>query len=462
MVTEHMTYKIFSRHLLFILFTCLLAIPAVAQEKQTLDKIIGVVGKNRIILKSELDEQVVQMMQQNPNLGENLPCELLEQMILQKLMVEQGERDSVVVTEEEVEANLENRVRYFIGVYGSKEKLEEVSGKTVFQLKEEYREVIRESMMAERVQATIMQNVKVTPVEVQRFFAQIPADSLPFFPAAVEIGQIVMDPEVSPELDEYARKELEKIRKQVVDEGKDFEMMAGLYSDDPGSRDNGGLIEGVTRQGFVPEFVTAAFKLQNDEVSPLVKTTFGYHIIKMIRRKGEEADVRHILVKPERTSADFKKAMAKLDSIKADLASGKLSFSKAVNEYSTDELANRTGGMIANPQTGSTSLEIGNLDPTLALMIDTMQKGSYSDPMLYVNERGEKSCRIVYLKSISKPHKANLQEDYSRIQAAALQKKKSDKMQEWISEKAPTYYIKVAPEYRKCSSVNDWMSKSSQ
>lgn len=454
-----MTHKYLFRYLV-LAFTFIAVMPLKAQEKQTLDKIIAVVGKNRIILESELYSQVEQMRQQNPELGEDLPCNLMEQMILQKMLVEQGERDSVVVSEEEVEGNLDNRIRYYIGLYGSKEKLEEVSGKTVFQLKDEYRDFIKETMMAERVQATIMQNVKVTPVEVQRFFAQIPTDSLPFFPAAVEIGQIVMDPEVSAELDEYAKNEITKIRDQIIKENKSFEVMAGLYSDDPGSRDNGGLIQGVTRSGFVPEFVSATFKLQNGEISPPVKTKFGYHIIQMVKRKGEEADVRHILIKPQQTSADFAKAMAKLDTIRTELVSGAISFEKAVGKYSTDEMSNRTGGMIADPQTGSTVLEIGKLDPSLVLMVDTMKKGSYSAPMLYVNERGEKSCRIVYMKNITKPHKANLEEDYSKIQAAAIQKKKSDKMSSWIEEKAPSYYIKVDPEYQSCTSISSWLSAS--
>lgn len=455
-----MTYKK-GINLLIAVFLITLSAPAWAQQPTKLDNIAAVVGKNRIILQSDIMSQIEQMKQQDPSIGDDYACNLLQQMVLQKMLVEQAERDSVIVTNEDVDATLDNRIRYFISLYGSQERLEEISGKTIYQLKEENREVIRETMTAERMQGEILQNVKVTPAEVQSFFQQIPADSLPFFPATVEIGQVVIDPEVSPELDSYARAKLEGIRKDIVENDKSFEVMAGFYSDDPGSRDNGGLIEGMTRDGgFVVEFSTAAFKLQDGEISPLVKTKFGYHIIQMVKRKGDRADVRHILIRPERTTGDFQKALDRLDSVRAKLITGQITFQEAVNKYSTDEMSNRTGGMVADPQTGTTALEIDKLDPTLALMVDSLKPGSFSKPMIYTNERGEKSTRIVYMKNITTPHKANLTEDYSRIQQAALQKKKSDKMQEWIDDKAPTYYIKVAPEYQQCDVIKDWVSNN--
>jgi peptidyl-prolyl cis-trans isomerase SurA len=276
------------------------------------------------------------------------------------------------------------------------------------------------------------------------------------------MGQIVINPAVSPELDDYARKKLEDIRKQIVVDKKDFETMAGLYSDDPGSRNNGGRYDGVSRRGggWATEFVAAAFKLQNGDVSPIVKTQFGYHIIQMIRRRGEEADVRHILIKPEHTSADYKAAFMKLDSIRSELVAGKITFQEAVGKYSNDEMSNRTGGMIADPQTGSTTMEVANLDPSIALMIDTMKVGSYSQPQVFDNGRGDRSTRIVYLKSITAPHKANLKDDYARIQDIALQQKKAKKMMDWVAEKSPTYYIKIDPAYMGCEELQAWKNNA--
>lgn len=418
---------------------------------QTLDKVIAVVGKSRIVLQSELDAQMAQMRQQDPvNFNDSVRCDLLHQAILSKLLVEQAERDSVLISPEEVEATLDNRVRYFISLYGNKEKLEQASGKTIYQLKDENREVIRETMLAERMQGQIMQNIKVTPAEVQAFFKRVPIDSLPFFPATVEMGQIVIDPPVSPELEQYARQKLDDIRKDIVQNGKNFEVLAGINSQDPGSRDNGGDLGLMGRTDLVPEFAAAAFKLQNGEVSQIVKTKFGYHIIQMVRRQGEQAHLRHILIRPERTSHDFKQAMNKLDSVRSQLIAGTISFQEAVGKYATDEMSQRTGGMITDPQTGSSQMEIDKLDPSLALMVDSLQPGSFSQPHIFDKGNGEKSCRIVYMKTTATPHKANLKDDYNRIQDAALQQKKAQKMQKWLAEKTPTYYIRVAPEYMGC------------
>lgn len=425
---------------------------------QTIDKVIAVVGKNRIILQSEIEAMLAQSRQQDPtNFHDSMRCDMLQQIILSKLLVEQAERDSVLIGDEEVEATLDNRIRYFVSMYGSKEKLEQISGKTIYQLKDDNRDVIRETMLAEKMQGQIMQNVRVTPAEVQTFFARIPADSLPFFPATVEMGQIVVDPGVSPELDEYARKKLEDIRKDIVEKGASFEVQAGIYSQDPGSRDNGGDLGVIGRNDLVPEFSAAAFRLQNGEVSQIVKTKFGYHIIQMIRRQGEQAHLRHILIRPERTSQDYNKALAKLDSVRAQLIAGTLTFQEAVGKYSNDEASQRTGGMITDPATGSSNMEIDKLDPSLALMIDSLKEGSYSQPHIFDKGNGEKSTRIVYLKSTTLPHKANLRDDYNRIQEAALQQKKAQKMQKWLAEKTPTYYIKIDPAYQDCPEVQAMM-----
>ncbi len=443
-----------------VLLTTLLGNKANAQ---VLDKVAAVVGKNRIILQSEVDAQVASALQNTPEADEAaLRCEIMEQMILQKMLVEHAERDSVVVSEEDVEAALDNRVRYFVGMLGSKEKLEEVSGKTIFQLKESYRDMTRENMMAERVQGQLLQSVKITPAEVRAFFNTIPTDSLPYFPAMVEMGQIVINPPTNPELDLYARNKLDGIRKDIVENKKDFEMMASMNSDDPGSRDNGGRYDGVSRKGggWAPEFVAATFKLQNGEVSPIVKTQFGYHIIQMVKRRGDEADVRHILIKPEHTSADYKAAFLKLDSIRSELIAGKYSFQEAVGKYSQDEMSTRTGGMILDAQTNSSLMEIEKLDPAIALMIDTMKVGSYSQPQVFDNGRGDKSCRIVYMKNITKPHKANLIDDYARIQDIALQQKKSKKLLDWVAEKSPTYYVKIASEFATCKQLDNYVKNS--
>jgi peptidyl-prolyl cis-trans isomerase SurA len=378
-------------------------------------------------------------------------------MIIQKLLVEQAERDSLPVSEDEIEGTIDNKIRYYTRQLGSKEKLEEMLGKTVYQIKEDNHDIVKEQKLAEKMQSKILDNVKITPAEVQVFYNKLPQDSLPFYPATVEIGQIVVDPPVSPELDNYAKDELEKIRKRIVEGGESFETLAGIYSQDPGSRDNGGAYNDVTRGGgFAPEFVAAAFKLQNNEISPIVKTQFGYHIIQMVARKGEVCNLRHILIRPQQTSADFKVAMNKLDSVRKLLIDGKFSFPEAVGKFSTDENAKSTGGMIADPQTGAAQLEIEKLDPAMVLTLDSLSPGGYSKPQVFTTEKGDQSVRIVYLRNRTTPHKANLRDDYSKIQQVALSQKQAMKLEKWVTDRLPNYYLKISKEYVGCPVFVSW------
>ncbi len=440
------------------LVAAFLSFGVTAMAQESLDKIIGIVGKD-IILQSELELQFLQMKQQNPNVSDSMKCTILQGMIMQKMLIAQAERDSVLVSEEDVDGQIENKLRYFIQLYGSKEKLEQLSGKTIYQIKEENRDAIRDQMVAEKMQGQILENTKVTPADVEAFYKKIPTDSLPYFPATVEVGQIVIDPPVSQEMLDYAHSKLETIRQDIVDGKKTFELSAGLYSDDPGSRDNGGRYDGVTRTGgWAPEFITAAFKLQDGEISPIIKTKFGYHIIQMIHRKGDEADVRHILIKPELTSIDFAKALEKLDSVRTLLVTGKMAFPEAVGKFSTDEAAKRTGGMIADPTTGNTELDMTKLDAGMVLMLDSLKQGEYSAPHIFITEMHEKSCRIVYLRTRTTPHRANLRDDYSRLQEVALGQKKNTKMLNWVKSKLPTHYISIAPEYLSCKGLAEWNS----
>lgn len=429
------------------------------QAQGSADRIIAKVGKSRIVLQSELEMNFNQLKGENPDVPDSAKCGLLQEMIFQKILAEQAERDSVVVSDEEVDANMENRLRYWIQMAGSQERLEQQMGKTIFQMKDENRDVVKEQLVADRMRNQILSAVKITPSEVKRYFDRIPVDSLPFLPATVEVGHIVMDPDVSPELDNHARTELEKIRNEILNNGKSFEAMAGAYSIDPGSRDNGGDLGMVTKGQMVPEFEKAAFRLQNGEISPLVKTEFGYHIIKMEGRQGDAVHLRHILIRPQRTSADFKVSLNKLDSVRAELITGKISFQIAVGKYSTEKASKMTGGMISSQRTGSSRLQIQELDPEMALAIDSLPVGGFSQPQLFTNpQTGEKSCRIIYLKNRTSPHKANMLDDYSNIQDVALKQKQNEKMNTWLAEKLPTYYLKIDRDYQNCPELLPWLA----
>lgn len=444
---------------LTVFFTSLFSVFPSSAQQQSADRIIAKIGKSRIILQSDLEREFEQFKMENENTGDSMKCSLLQEMIFQKLLAEQADRDSVVISEEELEANMDQRVRYYVAQAGSQERLEQYLGKTIYQMKDETRDMVREQMVADRMKGQIFSGVKITPVEVKKYFDKIPADSLPFLPASVEIGQIVIEPPVSPELDNYARTKLEDIRKQIKDEGKSFETMAGIYSTDPGSRDQGGDLGWVERGQMVPEFEKAYLRLQVGEVSQLVKTEYGYHILQVVARKNDKVHVRHILIRPERSTADFKAAMIKLDSVRAELISGKISFQLAVGKYSTDKSSKMTGGMVSDQRTGSSKLQIKDLDPAMMLAIDSLKPGSFSQPQTYNNpQTGEKSCRIIYLKSRTEPHKANLIDDYNSIQEVALRQKQLDHQNAWLQEKLPSFYLKIDKDYQDCPELMPWIA----
>ncbi len=409
----------------FKLLICLFALnilgiqPLLAQ-KENLDKIAAIVG-DKIILKSEIEAGFADYKRENPEIDDSVKCKLLEDYLSQKILVEQADRDSIIISDEEIEGALENRIRYFVSMYGSEEKLEEMAGKTVYQLKDDYRPLFKDQLTAQRMQQTIMSNVKITPQEVKVFYDKIPKDSLPFYPSMVEVGQIVFKPDINKEVEDYAIQKLEGIRQEIVSGKSTFDVMAGVYSEDPGSKDNGGDLGIQGRDDYVPEFSAAAFKLQNGEISNIVKTKFGFHIVQMVNRQGEKAKLRHILIKPLITNDMVRVATKKADSVRANLVSGKMLFSEAVGKYTFDDFTKNTGGMFANPQTAGTLIQIEDLEPSVALIINDLKVGEFSQPTSYTDQNsGDKLVRIIYLKNRTEPHKANLNDDYNKIQQVAF------------------------------------------
>ncbi len=425
-------------------------------QSESLDKIVAVVG-DKIILRSEIDAAFDDYRRENPSLPDSFKCQLLEQTLLQKVLIEQAALDSVVVSDEEIEGALENRIRYFLSMYGTEEKLEEMAGKTVYQLKDDYRPMFHDKLLADRMQNQVMANVKITPQEVIAFYNKIPKDSLPLYPSMVEVGHIVFKPDVNKEVEDYAIEELKKLRKELVSGTTSFEQLAGRYSEDPGSKDLGGDLGVMGRDELDPEFAAAAFKLQNGEISDVVKSSFGFHIIQMVNRQGEKAKLRHILKKPYITSDVIKVTLEKADSVRANLISGKIKFSEAISKYHHDDATKYTGGMFSDPQTGGSLIPIENLEPSVALLINDMKPGEFSKPFEYTDEKtGDRLVRIVYLKKRTEPHKANLNEDYSKIQQAAFSEKQTNYLMKWLEGRIPSFYIKVGDEYNDCSMISKW------
>jgi peptidyl-prolyl cis-trans isomerase SurA len=434
---------------------------AIAQP-ENLDKIVAIVG-DKIILRSELDASIEDYKRENPTVDENLQCLLLDQYMAQKVLIEQAGRDSVIVSDEGIEGNLDNRIRYFVSQYGSEEKLEEMAGKSVYQLKDDYRIMFRDKLTADRMQQTIMSNVKITPQEVRAFYDKIPKDSLPFFPSMLEVGQIVFRPDINKEVEQYAIEKLEGLRKEIMSGKSSFDVLAGVYSEDPGSRDNGGDLGIVGRDELVPEFAAAAFKLQNGEISPIVKTKFGFHIVQMVNRQGEKAKLRHILIKPLITSDMVKVTLGKADSVRSNLVAGKILFSAAVGKYTADDATKITGGMFTDPQTGGSLIVPESLEPSVALLVNDMKIGEFAQPAEFIDPQGgDKLVRIIYLKNRTEPHRANLRDDYSRIQQVAFTEKQNKYLQTWLDEKLSGFYIKIDDAYKDCKELSKWYNASNQ
>lgn len=439
---------------LFIAFLCF------SQEEHTegnvIDQVVAVVG-GHIILHSDVEVQYLQYrMQQGASGSEStVKCGILENMLFQKLLLNQAEIDSVVVTETQIEAELDRRLRYFISQFGSQEKFEEFYEKSVVEFKEEFRGQVEEQMLVENVQRGITENVQITPSEVKDFYREIPPDSLPLINSEVEIAQIVKMPPVSPEEEERVREQLRKFRERIRN-GESFATLAILYSEDTESAKRGGEVGLVGRGELFPEFEAVAFNLEKGEVSEIVKTDAGYHIMQLIERRGDYVNVRHILLTPKVSPTELVRVKEELDSIAGLIDKGEYNFEEAVEEFSDDPGKNNRG-LVINPMTGTSMFEIDQLDPKVFFVIDKLEVGDISNPVIFTNEEGKQGYRILQLRKRTNPHRANLKEDYNRIQNWALEKKKSEMISDWISEKVESTYVRINDEYMDCTFANKWI-----
>ncbi|RYY46115.1 MAG: peptidylprolyl isomerase, partial [Chitinophagaceae bacterium] len=425
-----------------------------AQPKGILaDKIIAVVG-NKIILKSDIDNQLLDMQRQGMDIPANGRCMTLEQSLGVKALVLQAEKDSLPVTDEEVESDIDNRIRYFIQQYGSKDELERIAGKSIYQLKDDMRDGIRDMKLAGAMRNKIVDGVRITPNEVKEYFEKMPTDSLPFYESEVELGQIVVYPKASREAEEYAVEQLNDYKKQV-EAGKDFRILA-KNSDDPGSKDAGGQYDVNRSAGQMDAtWLNKAFNLKEGQVSTPFKTRFGYHIVQLVSRAGDDAVVRHILKIPQVTQIEMSEGFSKMDSIRSKLIAGTIDFGTAVNKYSDDEASKFTAGMLQGPN--GSFLTLDQLDPALVPMMQKLKVGEFSQPTEFADERGKKGIRIIYLKSQSAPHRENLKDDYSKIATKALEEKKENILENWFYKKIKTYYIMIDGEYKDCSEMGKWI-----
>ena len=435
-----------------LLFTGVLT----AQESVMVDKIIGVVGDN-IIMMSDIESQLQQARSQGEKINDDVKCAIFDQALLEKFFLAQAQLDSVYVAEDEVESELDKRIRYYISnSFGSQEKLEEFYGKSIEDLKADFRRDVKNQMLAEKMQGKIYGNIKTTPSDVKQFFEAIPKDSLPYFNAEIELSQIVIFPKASQEAKDYALMKISKIKEEIM-KGTDFGVKAQLVSEDPGSKKEGGDLGFITRGQMVSEFEAAAFRLEEGQVSDVVETKYGYHLIQCLEKKGERIHVRHILITAPITSFDETTAKIYLDSIRTLITTDQVTFTNAVKEYSEDEQSKSNSGSLINAQTGNSYFEMNQIDGSLLFTISDLKNGQLSQTSTFTTEDGKKGFRMIMIKSETVAHQANLKEDYTKIAAATKQAKQQEALVKWIKDRKGDTYIMVDDNYRSCDNVQKWI-----
>ncbi len=430
--------------------------PPIEKKPVLIDEVVAVVGNN-YILRSDVEISYLQLKRNFEGISpDSAKCIILDQLLVDKLMLYKAEIDSVVVSDERVESELDRKLKMLSQEYGGMDKMESILGKSAGELKSENREKIKVQLRVQEIRQGILRDVKVGPSDVQSFFKKIPKDSLPYNSAEVEVSIFLRKPHVTADEKAFAYQTLVGIRGQIMN-GKDFASMALLYSQDPGSARNGGDLNYFGRNEMMPEFEATAFKLKPDEVSRIIETPFGYHIIKLIDRKGERVRARHILIKPQTINEDVRNAKHFCDSIRQLVINKTAKFEDLVKKYSDDEESRTNGGFITDPSTGQARISVEELDKELNFIIEKMKPGQVSEVMDYVMPDNTKAYRLLYLKSYVPPHLTNAVTDYQKIQAATMERKRQTALDEWVKHYRKRAYVRVNSDYANSSMLKRWV-----
>ena len=445
-----------TRILKYILNSCLLVgwvmgpSPLMAQDNPgfVVDKIIVKVD-NYIVLKSELEGAYQNYLAEGNPASTEAKCALLNRLIVNKLLVAKAEIDSVVVTDEQVDQNTSRRMQLILQNSGnSQEELERAYGKTMDEIRLDLRDQIREQMLGSEMTQRITKDISVTPSEVRRFFNKIPEDSLPFYSSDVEVAQIVKVVKISNAQKEEVKQKLNGLRDRIL-RGESFSSLAKQFSEDPSAQMNGGEMGFVGRGAMVPEYEANAFKLRKGEVSQPFESPFGFHIMQLIDRRGNEYNSRHILISATPSEEDIGRTEKYMDSLRMKIVTDSIDFQKAAKEYSDDPATKGQGGFFTDAD-GGTKISIKEIDPVVYFTIDTMKTGQISKPIRYRTDDGKDAVRILYFKTKLPPHQASLKDDWHRIQAAALAEKKDKALEEWFGKAREDVFINIDPEYNFC------------
>lgn len=450
----NMKYQALFSWFFMISIFVLISFQGIAQEKVVIDRVVAVIG-NSAILKSDIVEQRRMLEAQGVDLGRNPECVLLDDIMFQKLLFNQAVIDSVEVNEAQVEQEIERRLRFFIQQIGSRERLEEYYGKSLDELRDEFRDPIREQLISRMMESQITRNVSVTPSEVRSFFESLSEDEIPMVESEMAMSKILIEPVIEDHEIQAVKERLEGFRQRIL-AGESFNTLAILYSDDTGSARRGGELGFYVRGDLHPEFEAVAFSLRPGEVSEIVETRSGFHIIQLIERRGEQINVRHLLLQPKASPEVEAETRNKLDSLRRVIMRGDLSFEEAARKYS-DHPSGRNRGVMVNPYTGTTRFRSDEIQPNLFFVIDRLEEGEISRPIQTMTEDGNIAYKIVWLRDRIEPHRANLQQDYDFIQKLALQEKRERAVNRWVERRLEQTYVRIHEDYQECDFEVKWV-----
>lgn len=437
------------RRIFMALLVGLCGVASMAQDN-VIDEVVWVVG-DEAILKSEVEEERLRAQLSGRKFDGDPYCVIPEELALQKLFLHQAAIDSIEVSESDVLRQVDYQMNYYVSEMGSREKVEEYFKMSYLQMREKLRDLARNSLTMQRMQQKLMENVKVTPAEVRRYFKNLPADSIPYIPTQVEVQIITVEPRIPEEEIDRVKSRLREFTERINSGEAQFSTLALLYSEDKVSASRGGELGFMGKGMLVPEYANVAFNLNDPKkVSKIVESEFGFHIIQLIEKRGDRVNTRHILLKPQVAEADLTAALGRLDSIADDIRNAKFSFEEGATLLSSDKDTRKNKGLMPNAETGTSKFEMQQLPQEVARAVNQLNIGEISAPFIMVNSKGKEVCAIVKLKSRVKGHKATLTEDFQAMKNVVLEKKSQDKLQKWIVEKQKNTYVRINEKWRNC------------
>ena len=440
-------------YLYFLIIIFSYSFKGISQESKgvVVDEIIGRVD-DYIVLRSELESTYLDILSRGERISGNTKCGVLKDLITNKLLVAKAEIDSILVEDNQVDQELNSRMALIINQVGSEDEIEKYYNKTIAEFKKELFDDIKEQLIVTKMRREILADIAVSPEEVKDFYESVPRDSLPYFSTQVKVSQIVKVPEVGKVQKDKVRGELLEIRDKIIN-GESFEILATLYSQDPGSAQNGGNLGFVGRGMFQPEFEAAVFKLKEGEVSMPIETEFGFHLIQLIEKRGNLFNSRHILLQPDFSDSDINRTKDFLDSLKGLAYSDSVTFEELAREYSDDKFTSSFGGYFTDAM-GSENVLVEELDPVIFFTIDTMDVGQISIPFESRTDDGKIAYKLIFFKEKIPPHLGNLEEDYQRFRNFTLNRKQGIELDKWFEKVKNEVFININSEYNSCNIVN--------